>query len=331
MLAVFDYLSVPMNSAIGELILIAIIFGALYGLFQGVIDFFVEKKLIEKGSLGRYLIFKFTFSMLLSVAFFWGSWFLLSQQVLNVSFLDTRFVLSPASRQYFFLIYLIFYFIMNLILIFINQVNKKYGPGVLVPLLLGKYSSPVEEERIFMFMDLKSSTSLAESFGHIRYSEFIRDSFLDINHVLAEYNAEVYQYVGDEVVLSWEMTNGVKETSCIWFFFACEKRFAQRSAYYIKKYGTVPAFKAGLHAGKVTAVEIGNIKREIAYHGDILNAAARIQSLCNEYGKKFLVSADFLDGLLPIAGITVESLGHVRLRGKQNEMAIVSVEVRALQ
>ncbi len=42
--------------------------------------------------------------------------------------------------------------------------------------------------------------------------------------------------------------------------------------------------------GKVTAVEIGDIKRDIAYHVDTLNTAARIQSVCNEYNKDFLVS-----------------------------------------
>jgi hypothetical protein len=43
---------------------------------------------------------------------------------------------------------------------FINLINKKLGPGVLIPMLLGKYRNPREEERIFMFMDLKASTTL---------------------------------------------------------------------------------------------------------------------------------------------------------------------------
>lgn len=92
---------------------------------------------------------------------------------------------------------------MSLIINFINQVNKKYGPGVLLPLPLGRYRTPREETRIFMFMDLKSSTATAEKLGHLRYSSFIRDCFSDINEVLFPFRAQVYQYVGDEIVVTW--------------------------------------------------------------------------------------------------------------------------------
>ncbi|RZL46979.1 MAG: adenylate/guanylate cyclase domain-containing protein, partial [Pedobacter sp.] len=102
-------------------------------------------------------------------------------------------VLSEANWINLFLTIVIYSFFMILIITFIIQVNKKYGPGVLLPLLLGKYREPKEEERIFMFMDLKSSTSIAEELGHIKYSGFIRDSFMDINRMLNLYNAEVYQ------------------------------------------------------------------------------------------------------------------------------------------
>src|SRR5690606_14690721 len=101
----------------------------------------------------------------------------------------------------------------------------------------------------------------------------------------------VYQYVGDEIVISWKVNEKMENMSCVQFFFACEEQFLNRSEYYIKKYDLVPCFKAGLHLGKVTAVEIGEIKRDIAYHGDTLNTAARIQGMCNQYDKKILISA----------------------------------------
>lgn len=46
-------------------------------------------------------------------------------------------------------------------------------------------------------------------------------------------------------------------------------------------------FKAGLHGDKVTAVEAGDIKRDIAYYSDTLNTAARIEIVCNKYNKDF--------------------------------------------
>ena len=168
---------------------------------------------------------------------------------------------------------------MSLVISFINQMNRKFGPGVLLPLLLGRYRNPKEEERIFMFMDLKSSTKHAENLGHIKYSALIRDSFMDINKVLVKHRAEIYQYVGDEIVISWPVTEGMKKAACVEFYFDCQNQFNLRKNYYTKLYGLTPKFKGGLHAEPVTAVEVGDVKRDIAYHGDTINtAAARIQA-----------------------------------------------------
>lgn len=41
----------------------------------------------------------------------------------------------------------------------ILQVNDKYGPGTFTAFLMGKYFRPKREERIFMFLDLRSSTT----------------------------------------------------------------------------------------------------------------------------------------------------------------------------
>ncbi|KAK6020557.1 hypothetical protein OSTOST_13787 [Ostertagia ostertagi] len=208
---------------------------------------------------------------------------------------------------------------------FINQMNRRYGPGVLVPLLLGRYRNPREEERIFLFMDLKSSTSIAENLGHIQYSAFIRDAFSDINQDIAEYNAQIYQYVGDEIVLTWHTREGLRNFSCIRFFFACEKRLHGRSQYYQQHYGWIPEFKAGLHEGKVTAVEIGEIKLEVAYHGDTINTTARIQSVCNDYGKTLLVSENLLQKLTTLGdGFESEPLGAIQLKGKAEDITIYS-------
>ncbi|MHA1992727.1 MAG: hypothetical protein ACW98A_17360 [Candidatus Hodarchaeales archaeon] len=62
--------------------------------------------------------------------------------------------------------------------------------------ILGKYHHPKEEKRTFMFMDLKSSTTYAEKLGHIEYNKLIQDCFFDLTDVVAENNANIYQYVG---------------------------------------------------------------------------------------------------------------------------------------
>jgi len=322
------------DSKLWPVILIAIILGTIYGLALGLSDHFLDKRVFRQKPLGKIIFVKTLISFLVLtlvcsfLRYVLFDYFIYPQMRKTYA---TNFILDPRSWEYFFNTLLIYYLFMTLVINFINQVNKKYGPGILVPLLLGKYKNPREEERIFMFMDLQSSTATAESLGHLKYSAFIRDSFMDINQLLFKFNAEIYQYVGDEIVLTWRINDGLKNFACVRFFFACEKRFEERAQYYLQQYGFLPNFKAGLHMGKVTVVEIGEIKRDIAYHGDTLNTASRIQSVCNEHKRKFLVSEYLLEKIQLNQNFETKQLGMVQLKGKTSKVGIASVDERQLQ
>lgn len=317
----------PIPSGFGRIILVATILGILYGTCLGLADYYLDKKLFRKQTLGKIILFKtiISLSVLTFLVTFIG--YVFSNLFISSFFYIPDLTSNNKSAKYLFSILVICYFFMTLVINFINQVNKKFGPGILIPLLLGKYKNLFEEERIFMFMDLRSSTSLAEKLGHLKYSSFIRDGFMDINQMRSAFNAEVYQYAGDEIVVTWRVNDGLKNLSCIKFFFACEKQFVDRAKYYTKHYDYIPEFKAGIHMGKVTAVEIGEIKRDIAYHGDTLNTTARIQSVCNQYNKKFLISESLLAKIDSNQGLKIESLGMIQLRGKTTSVGIASVEL----
>lgn len=310
----------------GSTLSLSLLFGLFYGVTLGLTDHYLDKNLREKHSMGRIILVKSVLSLVLIILTLVSIRYVFLNLFVTDSIYGENLRVNDKSWRYIFYILVIYYFVMTLIISFINQVNRKYGPGILVPLLLGKYKYPKEEERIFMFMDLKSSTTIAEKLGHIKYSSFIRDSFMDINQILLPFNAEVYQYVGDEIVVTWRVPDGVRNLSCIRFFFNCEKQFQERAKYYMANYGFLPRFKAGLHMGKVTVVEIGDIKRDIAYHGDTLNTAARIQSVCNEHHKNFLISAYLLESLDPNHHIRTEAMGMILLRGKSTKVEIFSVE-----
>src|SRR5688500_6827271 len=60
---------------------------------------------------------------------------------------------------------------------FVFQMNTKFGHGRLWKIVTGKYRLPREEEKVFMFVDLNSSTTIAEKLGAINYHGFLRDFF----------------------------------------------------------------------------------------------------------------------------------------------------------
>jgi adenylate cyclase len=59
-------------------------------------------------------------------------------------------------------------------------------------LLNGRYQQPEAENRIFLFIDLKDSTHLAETLGNDRYSRLVRDFFRDVSPAIAAARGEVY-------------------------------------------------------------------------------------------------------------------------------------------
>lgn len=316
---------IPLMGEFGSVLLIAVILGVLYGVSLGLTGYLLDRNFFRKGALGKVILFKTATSLGVLILILALLRYVFFDPLISPS-LHLQGTLSEESWRSLFFLLVIYYSFMTLVISFINQVNKKYGPGILIPLLLGRYRTPKEENRIFMFMDLKSSTATAEQLGHLKYSSFIRDCFSDINEVLYPFRAQVYQYVGDEIVVTWPESEGLKSHFCLGFYFACKRQFRGRSEYYMDNYGLLPDFKAGAHTGTVTAVEIGEVKRDIAYHGDTLNTAARIQGVCNEYGKSFLVSKDLLDkvGLHP--SMRSQELGMILLKGKTTKVGLASID-----
>lgn len=233
-----------------------------------------------------------------------------------------------------FLVILLLCLIVAFIVNAVRLIVKRFGEGVFWDYITGKYHLPREEERVFMFLDLYASTTIAEKIGHRQYHYFLNELFRDISEPIWHNWGEVYQYVGDEVVITWDLKDGTHEGHCIRCFFEIQNVLRQESAKYEKAYGFAPQFKAGIHAGKVIAGEVGDLKTEIVFHGDTVNTASRIRSECNIYQKDLLVSRELLDLLPNDIKNQFESqfIGRIKLKGKEQEIELYSVtEVRSIE
>ena len=206
------------------------------------------------------------------------------------------------------------------LIIFIIQVIQLLGKGNFIRLLLGVYHQPREVERIFMFIDLKGSTTIAERLDNLTYSNFIKDFFYDISDAIMLYKGEIYQYVGDEIVVIWPVSES--NLGCVLCFYKMLEIIKRKESYYESKYGFQPDFKAGIHAGKVIMTEVGKVKKEIAYHGDTINVASRIEGKCNELNERLLVSKTVLQYLTDHEEFYVEEKGEISLKGKSEKLSL---------
>jgi adenylate cyclase len=219
-----------------------------------------------------------------------------------------------------------FWLLVTIITVIVILVNEKYGPGMFGKLLLGQYYRPKREERVFMFLDMRSSTTIAEQIGEEAYFNLIKDCFADMTGPILDNAGEIYQYVGDEIIVCWPLDKGIQQGRCVRTFFGIRKQLDKRSAYYRKRYGVTPAFKAGFHFGQVMAGEIGVIKRDITYSGDVLNTAARIQAKCNDLGVDHLISGPLWEKLKPHFPEGAEQVSdQMELRGRQERLDLYKV------
>ena len=216
------------------------------------------------------------------------------------------------------------YFIV-ILTIFLLDVSEKYGTGTLRKLLLGRYHTPGHEDRIFMFLDLNASTTMAEQIGDEKYFEMLRFFYQAANEAIISCRGEIYQYVGDEIIISWPKALGIKDGNCIYCFEAIEKAVEENSKLFRERYGLVPSFKAGVHSGLVTAGEIGTIKKDIVYSGDVLNTTARIMALCKTYNENLLVSEQIANDMAKNNRYEFMFLDKPILRGKKIEMGLYAV------
>jgi adenylate cyclase len=205
------------------------------------------------------------------------------------------------------------------------RLSDQYGNGGIAH-LDGRYFKPKQELRIFMFLDMRSSTMIAEELGHARYFQLINELFQDITDPIVHSRGEIYQYVGDEISVSWPLRKGIKKQRCIRCFLDIRAKLRKRGPYYRDRYGIKPTFKAGFHYGEVTTGEVGLVKKERIFSGDVVNTAARIQESCNANQVDNLISKELLDLLLQEGPLPAREIGSIALKGKRSTMSLWTIE-----
>lgn len=305
----------------------ASIFGLSFGTLFYVINLGSDKILAHMMPFGKRIIFKTLLYVVAVILVF----FLMATafEFFNVYPVDMRQVLEETVEFHSPLLYIsgfTFLLFTAALVNFLIQVSYKFGPKTVLPLFLGKYYKPKNENRIFLFLDLKNSTGIAEELGHVRYSKLIQDCYFDLNKIVFYYNADIYQYVGDEVVLTWRNRKNNLNKYALKATFAFRKLLEKRRDYYLKNYGVLPEFKGGLHLGEVSVAEIGEIKKEIAYHGDVINTTSRLQEVAKKYERSLVVSEFVINEITNYKGLTLEEMPFAELKGKKHRIGVYSVE-----
>jgi hypothetical protein len=112
----------------------------------------------------------------------------------------------------------------------VRETARLIGGPLLANVVLGTYHRPVREQLIVMFLDIADSTPLAEKFGERRVHDFITRFFFDIDEPINDHGGSVLSYVGDEVIVTWPVTDDpARNAQCLACFVAIETKIADLS------------------------------------------------------------------------------------------------------
>jgi adenylate cyclase len=118
---------------------------------------------------------------------------------------------------------------------------------------------------------------------------------------------------------------GIAGADCLHCFTAIRDAVERQEKFFIENFGVVPHFKAGIHSGEVTTGEIGSVKKDIVYSGNVLNTTSRIVGLCNHYNESLIISDTLYEELKETRGYRFRYLDSPVLRGKTQKMELYSV------
>ena len=302
----------------------------IMGLAQGWIEVTWLRKRYQDKSFWNKIFIKGTFYTILLIIFISVLTLIINSIRFNSSVFDPLVYnsLIVFMKEFSFWSIILYTGLILDIALFYSEITSYLGNEVFFNYSFGKYIKPKQEVRIFMFLDMKSSTTIAEQIGHRKYFDLIKAYYADMTNTILETNGEIYQYVGDEIVVSWTEKNGLSNNNCIVCFHKISEVFEDKKPYYNQHFGLVPEFKAGFHIGEVTTGEIGIIKKDIIYTGDALNTTARIQSECNNYGARALISEDLVIKLNTNPIFTFTEIAKLILRGKQDAIQLFAINFK---
>lgn len=208
-----------------------------------------------------------------------------------------------------------------ILLLLLDQSRSLIGNRVFFALITGRYSRPLEEQRLFLQIDLANSTGLAARLGDREAMRIVGRFLYALGEPVRRHDGTIDKYVGDQAIISWRLTNRRPQAQAL----ACALSIRRALTRLDREMGVGLGFRIAIHAGTVIVAQVGDERREITYFGDTINSLARLDGVAKEMGRDIILTADGLRCCRPVAGVAPVGLGPVTLRGRETPTEILGV------
>lgn len=215
----------------------------------------------------------------------------------------------------------------SMLAVMVLRVTSFVGGKNIFALLVGKYHRPTWERKIFMFLDINGSTNIVEALGPEKSNQLFGKFMFDASKPIADNDGEIYRYQGDGFIATWDWSTAEKPIGVLKAVDDLYATVERERLKYERDFGTCPDFRIGIHGGDVIVCEEGDVKRNIAFYGDTINIAARMESKAKETGMDCILTSDIATLFDDPEG-RMTALGKESVRGIDRDIAIYGLDRR---
>jgi adenylate cyclase len=320
----YDWLFEIEDGAIGAMLYGIVICGLAIGYQRGLIFPALSRRLRSLPSLAYILLSEMILAGFVLAGTLIAGTFCWSVGLIGGRSWSEAEIISPKGLLYSLAIIVLF--------VFIVRIRDLLGADIFRNLMLGRYHRPINEERIFLFIDIAGSTAYAERHGDLRAQQFIAAIFEAMADPIRRHRGIIDDYIGDLAIVSWPLQPGRNPARCLDCLIDIRRTVAAKATDWQRHFGQVPQFRAALHGGSVVTAEIGIDRHKIAYFGDVMNTTARLEALSRSLDESVLISDDVLRRLAPLpAALAVRPLGSHAIRGRGQALAISALDIAAAE
>jgi class 3 adenylate cyclase len=223
-------------------------------------------------------------------------------------------------------VYILFFsltFLIPTIAIGLLKIIDMIGAPHFLHFIFGTYHSPIEQDKIVLFLDMEDSSTIAEKLSPIKSMELIARFIFDISFVLRRNGGDIIQYTGDGLIVTWPRKHVNKAFGAI---LELEQTFKKTAPIYNSLFELIPKYRIGIHAGTVVVSQIGEEKIFLGLYGDVVNTAARLEQLNKELKTRVLISDTIAYTLNSENMAILKSLGEKKIRGREEKVNVYTIK-----
>ncbi|MFV3130251.1 adenylate/guanylate cyclase domain-containing protein [Niveispirillum sp. KHB5.9] len=207
------------------------------------------------------------------------------------------------------------------LLLLLDQTRSLIGNPVFFALITGRYSRPVEEQRLFLQVDMANSTALAARLGDREAMRVVGRFLYALGEPVRCHGGVIDKYVGDQAIISWRLTPKQPQAPAL----SCALAIRRALTGLDREMAVGLGFRIAIHAGPVIVAQVGDERKEITYFGDTINSLARLDGVAKDLGRDIILTDAALERCTPLAGMEPTKLGPVTLRGRETPIGVLGL------